>query len=454
MQNCVDEIVRSIGEQLANYEQLQSVETDPDNVRSFEGVSMKWEKASLSHGLPGICLLYGKLMECYPEEERWAKAANRYLGMVVEEVNQNGVQDISLFSGLSGIGLGAAGVSRDFADYKKLLSAVNAGVLKGLPFYTGNIHSAEGTHSSLYDVMAGLTGVLSYLYLFRENAECYQGLLTGIDALIRLTENIVLKENLIKEGADGKNIQDGVEVYGWYIAGKNQFSRLERELYPNGNFNTSLSHGIAGPLAFLSEMMSQGICRSGQKEAVQRIVDFYAAYRMEEKNRDIWKGQITFEEIRDKKPDSRNLVRRDAWCYGAPGICYALIRAGLALSDKALTGYGIQNLKAAISDMQGIFSPTFCHGYAGIYQILNAAEALLAEQIFSEEKAFLKEKILSFYAPDALYGFPNIEVDHETGKLRRFSSTGLLEGAAGIALSLLEGEHPGNNVWKRAFLLV
>lgn len=454
MQNCVDEIVRSIGEQLENYEQMQRIETDPENLRCFEGVTMKWEKTSLSHGLPGICLLYGKLMECYPEEEQWEKAANRYLGMVVEEVNQNGVQDISLFSGLSGIGLGAAGVSRDFTNYKKLLSAVNAGVLKGLPFYIQNIHSTEGTHSSLYDVMAGLTGVLSYLYVFKENQECYQGLLAGIDALIRLTENIVLKKNLIKDSADGKTVNDDIEIYGWYIAGKNQFSQFERKLYPNGNFNTSLSHGIAGPLTFLSEMMSRGICRSGQKEAVQRIVDFYAAYRMREENRDIWKGQITFEEIRDKKPNSRNLVRRDAWCYGSPGISYSLIRAGLALNDKTLTDYGLENLKATIPDIRGIFSPTFCHGYAGIYQILNAVEALMSKQIFSEEKAFLKEKILSFYEPGRIYGFPNIEVDRETGVFRHDTSTGLLEGAAGIALSLMEGEHPGNNVWKRAFLLV
>ncbi len=439
MQNCVDEMVRSIAEQLEDEEQIKRVETNQENQRTVEGAFMEWEKCSLSHGLSGICLLYGKLMECYPNEERWERTANRYLGMVVEELNQNGVKNISLFSGLSGVGLAAASVSKEFTNYKKLLSSINAGVLEGLPFYTQNICNEEGTHSALYDVIAGLTGVLSYLYLFKKDTACYQGLLDGINALIRLTQNITIHET---------------QVYGWYIPSKNQFSQLESRLYPMGNFNTSLSHGIAGPLAFLSEMMSKGICREGQKEAVRRIVDFYFTYRLQEGKRDIWKGQIPFEEIRDKQTNAHNLVRRDAWCYGSPGICYALILAGLSLNDRGIVEYGVENLKATIPDIQGIFSPTFCHGYAGIYQILNSVEGLLQKQLFSEEKNYLKEKILGFYEADRPYGFPNIEMDHEKGCFRPYSSTGLLEGATGVALSLLEGEHPGKHIWKRAFLLV
>lgn len=439
MQNYVDEIVRSIATGLEDFEQVERLETKPENLRYFENTAIGWDKVSLSHGLPGICLLYGKLMETYPNEDRWEKAANRYLGLVVDEINQKGIRDISMFSGLSGIGLAAFSVSKELQDYQKLIAAINAGVLQMLPFLTQNINSRKGTHASLYDVMAGLTGVLSYLYLFLNDTKCYEGLLTGVDALIELTRTIVI---------------EGVEVPGWYICAENQFSQLEKELYAQGGFNTSLSHGIAGPLAILAEMMCQGICRKDQKEAIQRIVDFYFSYRIVENNREIWKGQIEFEEVRKKSPNTKNLVKRDAWCYGSFGICYALIRAGIALKDKKLVEYGIRNVKQAIPDIQGIFSPTFCHGYAGIYQVLHSIETLASEEVFAEEKSRIKEKILDFYEPKYLYGFYNIEYDHEKGDFRPYESVGFLEGAAGVALSLFEGEHPGKSVWKRAFLLV
>lgn len=438
MQNCVDEMVRSIAMSLEDYEQIMMVETKPENLRSFEGTSMKWEKCSLSHGLAGICLLFGELMEYYPNEARWENAANRYLGMIVEEINRNGMEDISMFSGLSGIGLATVSVSKDYTNYRKLMSSINGGVLRQLPIYTQIINNGVGTHSSFYDVMAGLTGVLSYLYLFKDDLTCYQGLLEGIDALIKLTETIIV---------------NGIEVPGWYIPGKNQFSQVERKLYPEGNFNTSMSHGIAGPLTLLAEMLSKGICRSKQKEAIKRIVDFYFSYRLQEEKREIWKGQITFQEIKEHTPNTHNVVRRDAWCYGTPGICYSLIQAGVALEDKKLIEYGIQNLKLTIPDIQGIFTPTFCHGYAGVYQILNSVEKLLSKQIFVEEKKVLKEKIVSFYTQENVYGFYNIEFDHEKGCFRNYVSTGLLEGATGICLSLFDGEHLGNHVWTRAFLL-
>ncbi|MEE1101736.1 MAG: lanthionine synthetase C family protein [Agathobacter sp.] len=439
MQNSVDEIVRAIAMKLEDYEQIEELETKPENIRYFEGVANKWEKCSLSHGLPGICLLYGKLMEFYPNEERWENAANRYLGLVVEQINQHGVKDISMFSGLSGIGLATASVSKKFKDYQKLISAINNGVLQTLPIFLQNVNSSKGTHSSLYDVISGLTGILSYLYLFKDDSECYNGLLEGLDALIELTQTIVINKE---------------EVPGWYISEKNQFSQFENMLYSEGNFNTSMSHGIAGPLTLLSEMVSKGICRSNQKESIQRIVDFYFSYRLVKHNRDIWKGQIEFNEIKEKSPNTHNLVMRDAWCYGSFGICYALIRAGIALNDQMLIEYGIQNIRLTVPDIQGIFSPTFCHGYAGIYQVLNSIEALVKQHVFVEEKKVIKEKIMAFYEPDNLYGFHNIEYDYVKGELRPYESTGILEGAAGVCLSLFEGEHPGNSIWKRAFLLV
>lgn len=245
----------------------------------------------------------------------------------------------------------------------------------------------------------------------------------------------------------------GQVVPGWYIPVQNQFSELEQDLYPKGNFNTSLSHGIAGPLIILSDMMANGIIVDGQEEAIIKIIKFLFDFKLNDGERDFWKGQIDFDEVVNKKLTDENIIRRDAWCYGNPGICYAIVSAGNALDNQRLIDYGIENLRLTMNNIKGIFSPTFCHGYAGLYQVLNSVEMLLQKEFFSLEKELLKNKIIDFYNPDYIYGFKNMELDNKMEKIKPYDVCGLLEGTTGVCLSLLEGEKKSDNLWKKAFLL-
>ena len=47
----------------------------------------------------------------------------------------------------------------------------------------------------------------------------------------------------------------------------------------------------------------------------------------------------------------------------------------------------------------------------------------------------------------------NYEFDRTSGELQREEDPGLLNGAAGVCLTLLEAAHPGKNPWKKAFLI-
>lgn len=439
MEKCVDNIVRKIAENLSQYDLVKKTVNNSNNLKGFMGDTYVWSKSALCDGLPGICLLFGKLMEVFPNEQKWEEVANEYMGYVVQEVNQTGGEDISMFSGLAGIGLATASISRGFSVYTNMQSAINQKIVDTLPQLFSRVCNKNGTHALAYDVIAGITGVLNYLYLFKKDQKCYELLNEGINTLIKLTEDIQIR---------------GHNVPGWYIPKENQFSDIEKELYKSGCFNLGLAHGIAGPLVFLSEMLSAGICRERQKEAIQKIVDFYFEYRIIEEKRDIWKGQIEFDEIIKGVVGRKNIVRRDAWCYGNPGICYALVQAGIALHDKKIVDYAIQNLKATVHNIQGIYSPTFCHGYAGIYQIVNSVEKLLKTQELEKEKSLLKHKIMNFYEETFSYGFFNIEFDYSLGKFRSYETIGILDGAVGVCLSLFSAEHSENDIWKRAFLLV
>ena len=200
-------------------------------------------------------------------------------------------------------------------------------------------------------------------------------------------------------------------------------------------------------------MMANGIIVDGQEEAIIKIIKFLFDFKLNDGERDFWKGQIDFDEVVNKKLTDENIIRRDAWCYGNPGICYAIVSAGNALDNQFLIDYGIENLRLTMNNIKGIFSPTFCHGYAGLYQVLNSVEMLLQKEFFSLEKELLKNKITDFYNPDYIYGFKNMELDNKMEKIKPYDVCGLLEGTTGVCLSLLEGEKKSDNLWKKAFLL-
>lgn len=434
----IDDIVKIIARNLGDYD-LVAKSSASEKSENWNGTrEADWNPYTLSQGLPGIILLYGKLMELEPEEETWCTLAHDYLGRTVAGLNAQGMPGLSMFSGLAGLGLCAASVSDGFSRYGKLIHTVNTGIAEQFDAYLVHVVTSQGTHSLLYDAIEGASGILSYLSLFLQENQCYEAVRRGLRTLTELTGDIQILRHAVP---------------GWYIPAEHQFSELEQKIYPQGNFNTSLSHGIAGPLVILSKMFAAGVAVEGQREAIEKIVDFYFQFRCNDGKRDFWKGQLDFAEVTEGKLSEENIVRRDAWCYGSPGICYALMTAGEALGKPEWVQYAVTNLKQTMQDIRGIFSPTFCHGYAGLYQILNSAEALLKQGLFSQEKAFLKEKILNFYDQGRVFGFPDMEFDHAKAGLCARDAAGLLGGAAGVCLVLLEGEHPGKNVWKKAFLL-
>ena len=62
---------------------------------------------------------------------------------------------------------------------------------------------------------------------------------------------------------EDRQFEDTV-IPGWYVNNENLLTEEKRELFPNGYFNLSLSHGVAGILLALSIAYNKGICVSGQ----------------------------------------------------------------------------------------------------------------------------------------------------------------------------------------------
>ena len=414
----------------------------PENVLTENNVDrhIVCDTLSLSHGLPGLCMLFGKLMEYCPNEaERWAGIGKRHLGIVVNEINNNGINDMSLFSGLAGVGLAAVCLSNGFRDYRNLINTINRVLCNWIEKTNRVIDFRSGTHAVVYDVIAGMSGIISYMSLFKADNECYDGLSHGIDMLIRLADDICVFNK---------------SVPGWYIPASNQFTDFERKRYPKGNFNTGLSHGISGPLAVLSQTALNGFIRPGQIEAIKKMVDFLMTYKNNHNGRVIWNSQLDFEQVANGMQAPTDKFYRDAWCYGVPGICYTLLCAAQATDDKSLAAFSIDTLCTAVNDIQGIFSPTICHGYTGICQLLDGAERLVGKNCFASEKEMIVKEILDFYDEKHKYGFCDIDYDVEKGSNVSYDVCGFLNGAAGVALGLCSLENNKNNTWQRALMIV
>lgn len=421
MQNDKNKIIREIAVKIVQ-DELQQEHKD---------------SMTLSSGLPGICLLMTKMMEVYPEEEQWKNYANECIGTCVSRINEHGYAGLSMFSGLAGLGLASVCASENFQNYKKLLHTINEQIVNGVNELSNLLKKSEGVHSTWFDAIEGMSGILSYLLIYKNDNLCMQAIYKGTEALIALTRDICV---------------NGAVVPAWYIPSEYQFSPVEGKIYPKGNFNTSLSHGIAGPLIMLSRLCMEGICLEGQEKAIEKIVHFYFETKQIIDQRVQWTGQIDFEEYTLKQITEKNFVRRDAWCYGTPGICYALAIAGKALKREEWISFAVCTLKDALKDIRGIFSPTFCHGYTGIYQVLTSMERILEKNLFLQEEIELESIIWDNYNKKNLYGFCDIEYNGIDG-LEKQNIRTLLGGAAGVCLTLLEKEHPGNHMWEKAFLL-
>jgi class I lanthipeptide synthase len=131
---------------------------------------------------------------------------------------------------------------------------------------------------------------------------------------------------------------------------------------------TGMAHGIAGPLALLATAHTAGWSVAGQRTAIQGAAHWLLHWRTNATPR--WPPYVIGDAL-DNDTAQPTAGRRDAWCYGAPGIGRALTLAGRALADPRLTEAGdtaIASLAERPAELWDVEGPTLCHGHAGVLQ--------------------------------------------------------------------------------------
>jgi hypothetical protein len=432
-------IARETAERLRASGGIESAIAASERQSAYSDV-IRWQDRSVAQGYAGLAILWGYLAGCFPGEG-FDVTGHRHLELAVRDAERSGAPFAGLFGGLGGLAFAAWRLSFGGERYGKLMAAIDEALLPRAVAMARAL-SAQGGGVSVgeFDVISGLSGVGACL-LDRCDAPgpsvALQEILT---CLVRLSR---------EEGG----------IPRWYTPPHLFGDRQMADLFPQGNLNCGLAHGIPGPLALLALAKAHGVAVDGLDEALERLGDWVAGHREDDAwginwptavplCRDEATGRLACADPGTRSPTGPS---RTAWCYGSPGVARALWLAGEALGRPDYCDLAIAAMEAVFRrpvTARQIDSPTFCHGVAGLLQITLRFARDTRLPAFEAAAADLCDQLLALYEPDSLLGFRSLELEG-----RRVDQPGLLDGAPGVALVLLAASTGVEPTWDRLFLL-
>ena len=216
-----------------------------------------------------------------------------------------------------------------------------------------------------------------------------------------------------------------------------------------GHYNLGLAHGVPGVIALLGAVCAAGVATTKARALLEDAMPWLEAQRLP--------GGLSSSFPTYLERGVAATPTRSAWCYGDPGIAAALLVAARSSADPVLERRAIAlALRAARrgADESGVVDAGLCHGAAGLGHIFNRFFQATGEAAFADAARFWFERVLEMRQPEGgVAGFFASHRDAKTGQRRLVAETGLLQGAAGIALALLAATTSIEPEWDRMLLI-
>lgn len=367
-------------------------------------------------------------------QEFFLETCQRLLTDLRSEFYENRLRGICLYDGLCNLAVFTEALSHASGCYQKFcrsLLEIICGQAKLRAKMLMERHDGESFLN--YDAISGLSGVGHYLlgHAHEDMAE---------DALRSIAEYFVLLCRKVKK--------NDASVPGWFEWG------LDDRAYPNGYFDFSVSHGIAGPLSVLIHLWKENRFVSGQKEAVLEIVKEYA-FICEKFQNKLWSGKVSMEQYVCDAVEMP--YGREGWCYGSITVANILSEAMECVRVPYIQTLAEKRmLEVAEMDVEalGLQMPILCHGYAGTSAVFRKMYDASGEEEYLKQAKRLRKKAISCFSPNSDYGFPYEEEYALRGQIQKRSIDKLdfLEGSAGILMELLAWIKP-KSCFERMLLL-
>ncbi|MFJ9770608.1 lanthionine synthetase C family protein [Kitasatospora sp. NPDC101157] len=393
--------------------------------------SVHWDAMSLAQGNTGQAILCAQLHDCFPEEG-WDRLGHAHLTRSVAAIERRGGAPPSIFTGLSGVALSAELLGRG-RHYRSLSRTLDGRIALECLTESAAVRGRRGVPVSAFDLISGLSGVAAYLLPSVTERRVHPALPYVLRALVGL----VL--------APGR-------PPAWHTPPPLMYDEEQARIYPLGNLNCGLAHGIPGPLAIMALSSARGVEVEGLAQAIRALVRWLLSHRHDDAAGPNWPALIPLvDDGQGVTEGPAGECTRSAWCYGSPGIARALWLAGRALSEDEWCRTAVRTLEAVYRrpvHERRIGSPTLCHGVAGLLQVTLRFAHDTGLAIFRDAAVDLTEQILAHVDPNRPMGIAAVEPG---GNL--VDQPGLLDGAAGVALVLLSAATHREPAWDRVLAL-
>jgi hypothetical protein len=99
-------------------------------------------------------------------------------------------------------------------------------------------------------------------------------------------------------------------------------------------------------------------------------------------------------------------------------------------------------------ELRHLSSPTYCHGVAGLLNIVLRFARDAASGPLGDAATALVDQLLVAYDPELPFGYASLEAGNEP-----VDRAGVLNGAAGVAMVLMAASAGIEPAWDRMFLL-
>lgn len=252
------------------------------------------------------------------------------------------------------------------------------------------------------------------------------GDLPGIKEMVKGAESLAEKD------------KNGLKWYALTDYGENRWT-----------YNLGFAHGIPSMVAMLSKIHQKGVELEKCAELIEGAVNYILAQKLPKsgKYNSIF-GNHALESM--ESPHSSRL----AWCYGDLGIAVALWRASKALGRKDWEDEAKAILRHSSQrrDLKenAVIDACFCHGTSGIAHVFNRMWRETGMPECKDAAAYWINQTLSMARfEDGLAGYKTWQ-----GDKRGFQNEyGLLEGIAGVGLTLLSFLSDEDSAWDECLLL-
>lgn len=228
------------------------------------------------------------------------------------------------------------------------------------------------------------------------------------------------------------------------VTGSNMYHWITNNASNKQEINIGLSHGVAGVVGFLAQVILVDKSNSLALELLNGAIKFILSTKMEGE-----KSLFPYY-------TNTEYVSRLSWCYGDLSVATSIMSAAncCGREDWKLIAVDIAKLSAIRVDPSdtGVVDACFCHGSSGLLHVFNRFYLATGLPIFREAVDFWYtdtcEKI------ELLDTKVNVKTWYGSTESWTYNQPGILEGIAGIGLSMIHYLRPDIfPKWQRSLLI-